>query len=70
MNRVIKVTLSRSRYSNKQVIVSSHMETLLQLPKVYTSEEVKELRLVFDKTESVIRSLQGIGITPEMYGNF
>ena len=46
------------------------METLLQLPKVNTSEELKKLRLVFDKTESVIRSLQGIGITPEMYSTF
>ena len=64
------VDLLQSRYSNKQVIVSSHMETLLQLPKVNTSEELKKLRLVFDKTESVIRSLQGIGITPEMYGTF
>ena len=64
------VDLLQSRYSNKQVIVSSHMEILLQLPKVNTSEELKKLRLVFDKTESVIRSLQGIGITPEMYGTF
>ena len=64
------VDLLQSRYSNKQVIVSSHMETLLQLPKVNTSEELKKLRLVFGKTESVIRSLQGIGITPEMYGPF
>ena len=64
------VDLLQSRYSNKQIIVSSHMETLLQLPKVNTSEELKKLRLVFDKTESVICSLQEIGITPEIYGTF
>ena len=46
------------------------MERLLQLPKVNTSEELKKLRLVFDKTELVIRSLQGIGVTPKMYGTF
>ena len=45
------VDLLQSRYSNKQVTVSSHMETLLQLPKVNTSEELKKLRLVFDKAE-------------------
>ena len=39
------------------------METLLQLPKVNTSEELKKLRLVFDKTELVICRPQGIGIT-------
>ena len=46
------------------------METLLQLPKVNTNEELKKSRLVFVKTESVIHSLQGIGITPEIYGTF
>ena len=64
------VDLLQSRYSNKQVTASSHKETLLQLPKVNTYEELEKLRLVFDKTESVIHSLQRIGITLEMHGTF
>ena len=33
-------------------------------------EDIKGLRLLYDKTEAVVRSLKGIGTEPGSYGTF
>ena len=43
---------------------------LMQLPKVSDNGDLKQLRQLLDKTESAVRSLQGIGISIDTYGTF
>ena len=58
------------RFGSKQVIISKHLEMLVQLPKMNNSGDMKQQRLLLDKTEAAIRSLQGIGVSSETYGTF
>ena len=46
------------------------MDTLLQLPVVNDDDDLKKLRQLYDKTESTVRSLNGIGISQDTYGTF
>ena len=64
------IELWKARYSDKQIIISKHMDTLMQLPRVSSSEGLQKLRFIYDKTEGFVRSLQGIGINSETYGTF
>ena len=56
------------RFGNKQVIVNSHMEELVKIPGVAKSEDVKDLRLVYDKIEIHLRSLRTLEVDPETHG--
>ena len=64
------VDLLTKRFGSKQVIISKHIEMLMQLPKIIESSDLKQLRQLLDKTESAVRSLQGIGISIDTYGTF
>ena len=64
------VDLLAKRYGSKQVIISKHIEELMKLPKVNDGGDLKQLRQLLDKTESAVRSLQGIGISTDTYGTF
>ena len=64
------VDLLNKRFGSKQVIISKHIEMLMQLPKVSDTGDLKQLRQLLDKTESAVRSLQGIGISIDTYGTF
>ena len=68
-NYKIAVDLLRERYGNKQVIISSHMDSLLKLPRVTLASDIKRVRDVYDKIEINVRSLQALGIKSEMYGS-
>ena len=49
--------LSGSNYNHAvdQVIISKHIEMLMQLPKLNDSSDLKQLRQLLDKTEAAIR---------------
>ena len=64
------VDLLMKRFGSKQVIISKHIEMLMQLPKLNNSSDLKQLRQLLDKTEAAIGSLQGIGVSSETYGTF
>ena len=68
-NYNVAVDLLRERYGNKQVIISSHMESLLKLPRVNFVSDIKRVRMVYDQIEIKIRSLQALGIKAESYGS-
>ena len=40
------VDLLRDRYGNKQVIISSHLDSLLKLPRVTQASDIKGIRIV------------------------
>lgn len=64
------VELLTKRFGSKQVIISKHIELLMQLPKVNDGNDLKQLRQLLDRTEAAVRSLQGIGVPTETYGTF
>ncbi|KAL9975369.1 hypothetical protein ACROYT_G012524 [Oculina patagonica] len=64
------VELLNKRFGSKQVIISKHIELLMQLSRVNDGNDLKQLRQLLDRTEAAVRSLQGIGVPTETYGTF
>ena len=52
------VEVLKQRFGNKQQIVNSHIDGLLQLPAVTSLHDVQGLRQLYDKTESHVRGLK------------
>ena len=62
------VSLLSDRFGSKQVVITHHMDTLLQIVPVKTGTDVKQLRAIYDKIEVNVRGLQSLGIKPDQYG--
>ena len=60
--------LLNNRFANPQLIISSHMESLYKLKEVDTVHDIQRVRNLYDKIESNIRGLMGLGIHKEQYG--
>ena len=56
------------RYGNKQVIVNSHMDTLIKIPQVNNMIQTKKVRELCDEIETNLRSLKAIVVAPSSYG--
>ena len=56
------------RFGNKQVLISTHIDKLLTLPVVNSSNNYKQLRDLFDRIEVNIRSLRVLKIHTEENG--
>ncbi|KAL5475335.1 hypothetical protein EMCRGX_G025132 [Ephydatia muelleri] len=63
------ITVLKKRFGNKQQLINKHMEALLSLPAVASVYELRNLRQLYDKVESHVRSLKSIGIAASSYGN-
>ena len=63
------MTLLRERYGNPQLIISTRMDNLIKLEKNsgYRAP-IKELRNIYDKIESHMRSLLTLGVDSEHFG--
>ena len=57
------------RFGNKQLIISRHMDTLLELEPVTAPTNIKALRRLYDKIEFQVRSLKSLGVPLDSYGN-
>ena len=57
------------RFGNKQLIISRHMDTLLELEPVTAPTNIKALRRLYDKIEFQVCSLKSLGIPLDSYGN-
>ena len=60
--------LLHDRFGNPQMIITAHMNKLLNLDPVSRLSDVKGLRNLFDLTESQVRSLQALGLEAKNYG--
>ncbi len=60
--------LLEDRFGNKQLIVSKHMGTLIDLPRVESSKQIKELRSTYDKIVVNIRALKAFDVASEQFG--
>ena len=57
------VRLLHERFGDKQVIISGHMNKFKELKEVKSMANVKELRNLYDKVESNVRSLESVGVS-------
>ena len=62
------VEILQKRFGNKRMIISKHLETLLNVEAVSSDHHLKDLRRLYDTTESHIRSLKSLGVEATSYG--
>ena len=67
-NYKVALDLLERRFGSKQVIISSHMESLYKLSAVKSNEATKSLREFYDTVETNLGSLEAISVEPESYG--
>ena len=60
------VNLLKERY-NKQLVVSSHITNLLDLRQLTMSDNVNDLRKIYDTVETQVRSLGNLDFESQMY---
>ena len=58
----------RERFAQKQIIINSHMESLIKLKPVNAISDVRGIRAVLDRVEIQVRGLQSLGIDSAQYG--
>ena len=61
------VQILKRRFGNKQLIISRHMEDLLDTTAVTSDHHLRDLRRLYDRSESNIRSFKALGVEPESY---
>ena len=62
------ISLLKKRFGNRQLIVSKHMETLLNLEPVTSDQNVRGLRKLYSDVEANTPSLKAFGVELETYG--
>ena len=62
------IEILRDRFAQRNIIVNSHMEPLLNLQKVFSEKDVKALRTLYDHIEINVRSLKSLCIDFAQYG--
>ncbi|XP_047133085.1 uncharacterized protein LOC101238207 [Hydra vulgaris] len=60
--------LLKERFNDKQLLISTHMKSLLSLERVQSINNISLLRRIHDNIEVQIRSLENLGIDSTMYG--
>ena len=63
------VEVLKQRFGNRQQIINSHMDSLLQLPTVTSLHDVQGIRRLYDKIESHVKGLKSLGVKTESYGD-
>ena len=63
------VTVLVKRFGNKQQIVAKHMDILLNVDPVTSSNNLKGLRHLYDKIETQVRGLKSLGVSADSYGS-
>ena len=56
------VKVLRKRLGKKQVIISNHMDTLMNMDAISSDRHLRDLRQLYDKTKSHVCSLKLLGI--------
>ena len=59
----------RRRYSNKQRIISAHMNELLNMKRVERDRDLQRLHRLYDDIESHVRSLRSLDVDDDNYGS-
>ena len=67
-NYEIALKLLKERYDDKQLLIHSHMQKLLNLKPIENVKEICLLRKIYDIIEIQIRSLENLGYESDRYG--
>ena len=67
-NYGIAIELLKRRFGQRQIILNSHVDTLLKVNPVRKHADTTELRKFFDLIETHNRGLQSLGVDPQTYG--
>lgn len=62
------ISILKKRFGNRQLIVSKHMEILLNIDPVTSDQNLRGLRRLYNDVEANTRSLKALGVQPEAYG--
>ena len=62
------IEILRKRFGNKQVIITKHRDTLMSMEPISSDRHLKDLRRLYDHTETHVRSLKLLGIEAASYG--
>ena len=63
------IAILKKRFGNKQQIINRHMEILLNINSVNSSQNIEKLRQLYDTLESHVRSLKSLGVPSSSYGS-
>ena len=67
-NYEIALDILVKRYGDPQILISAHMNELLNFEVISDINDVKALRLLYDHVETQVRSLYNLDITCKSYG--
>ena len=67
-NYTAAVDLLQCRFGDKERTIAVHMDNLMSLEPVASEHHLLDLRRLYDRTESSIRSLKTLGVRAESYG--
>ena len=62
------IEILKKPFGNKQIIISRHMESFLNLSAVSGEQDLRSLRQLYNDFEANIRSLKALGVEQESYG--
>ena len=62
------IEVLKERFAQKQMIINSHMEALMNLPNVSSVKDVTTLRKLVDDIDINVRSLKSLGLEIKEYG--
>ena len=62
------VVILKKIFRNKQLIISKHMETSLNMDVITSDQDLRSLRRLYDCAELHIWSLKALGVDPDSYG--
>ena len=60
--------LLNERFCNEEIIISSHMNKILNISPVY-SPNIRSLRELYDNVESNVQALENLGLRYEQFGS-
>ena len=62
------ITLLEDRYGNPQVQITAHMESLLKIKRVRSTDSVTDLRRLYNDVENCVRNLKSLKVETSTYG--
>ena len=63
------VAILKRRFGKKQLIITKHMEVLLNADAVMSEHNLKGLRHLYDVVEAQVRGLKSLGVPADAYGS-
>ena len=67
-NYKVALDLLKATFADPQLLISAHMNRLLELETVQDIRDARELRKLSDQVETNIRCLESLGLDPKSYG--